>query len=448
LANSSPNLLIVDDDETIQKLLAMAARDHGWKPLGALSGAEAIRLLNPSIQAIVLDLGLPGIDGLETLHRIHEKRPGIPVIMLTGTNDAETAVKAIKAGAADYLTKPFEIQRLFDVISNCTAEGGEISATAAPRKSAQKITLDSSSPRMKQFYRQVEKAAALDSTILITGESGTGKTYIARKIHLLSQHAAGNFITVNCPALPHELLETELFGHEKGAITGTNAARIGRLEQASNGTIFLDEISDIPTELQAKLLNVLQDQEFFRVGGKKPIKTNARLISATNVNLQDRVKAGHFREDLFYRMNIIELAIPPLRERREDIPGLISYILKKIAANRGSGAWQLSEAAATALKNFDWPGNIRQLENVLERSTAFSDGNLIEAEDIVTLLESPTPAAKRQIFAEPGLTLHEIEREAFIQTYIRTGKNKAKTARELGISERSVYNLMARHGLK
>ncbi|MEP2774390.1 MAG: sigma-54 dependent transcriptional regulator [Luteolibacter sp.] len=448
MTSTSPNLLIVDDDETIQRLLAMAARDHGWKPVAALSGTEAIGLLTPSISAVVLDLGLPGIDGLETQRLIHEKRPGIPVIMLTGTNDAETAVKALKGGAADYLTKPFEIQRLFDVIRHCTESNGKTPVGIAPRKTGQKVSLESSSPRMKQLYRQVEKAASLDSTILLTGESGTGKTYIARKIHLLSQRADKDFITVSCPALPRELLETELFGHEKGAFTGASAARAGRFEQASDGTIFLDEIGDLPQELQPKLLNVLQDREFFRVGGNKLIKTNARVIAATNVDLHARVQAGQFREDLFYRLNIIELAIPPLRERREDIPGIISHILAKIAANRGTDTWQLTEAAAAALKNFDWPGNVRQLENVLERSTAFSDGNTIEAEDIVTLLESPTPATKRQIFAEPGLTLHEIEREAFIQTYIRTGKNKAKTARELGISERSVYNLMARHGLK
>jgi DNA-binding NtrC family response regulator len=302
---------------------------------------------------------------------------------------------------------------------------------------------------MKQLYRQVKKAAALDSTILLTGESGTGKTQIARSIHLLSPRSSQDFITVSCPALPRELLETELFGHEKGAFTGAPASRAARFEQASNGTIFLDEVGDLPLEFQPKLLHVLQDREFFRVGGTKLIKTNARVIAATNVDLQAKAQGGTFREDLFYRLNIIELFVPPLRERKEDIPLIVGDILSRIAANRNVKLWTLSKSAAIALQKSNWPGNIRQLENVLERATAFAESTVIDGEDIIGVLESPSPATRnRQILAEPGMTLHEIEREAFIQTYIRTGKNKAKTARELGISERSVYNLMGRHGLK
>ncbi len=427
----------------------MAAREHGWNPVSTSSGHEAITLIKPGIEAVVLDLGLPGINGIETTRLIHEKSPGLPVIMLTGTNDAETAVQALKAGASDYLTKPFEIQRLFDLLRATVKTSKNPTPPAAPSNTPQKVSLETSSARMKQLYRQVEKAAALDSTILLTGESGTGKTHIARQIHLLSSRANQDFITVSCPALPRELLETELFGHEKGAFTGATSSRAGRFEQASAGTIFLDEIGDLPPELQPKLLNVLQDREYFRVGGNKLLRTNTRVIAATNVDLHARVEAGTFREDLYYRLNIIELMIPPLRERKEDIPQITRHILSRIASNRNTETWELTKTASEALIKFNWPGNVRQLENVLERATAFSNGPVIEAEDIVTVLESPAPTARaRQILSEPGLTLHEIEREAFIQTYIRTGKNKAKTARELGISERSVYNLMGRHGLK
>lgn len=427
----------------------MAASDHGWHPVAATSGQEAIDTINPAIEAVILDIGLPGMDGIATIGRLHERFPDVPVIMLTGTNDAQTAVQALKAGASDYLTKPFELQRLFDLLRATVKSSKSKSKSSPPPLKPAKISLETSSPRMKQLYRQVERAASLDSTILLTGESGTGKTHIARQIHLLSPRAKEDFITVSCPALPRELLETELFGHEKGAFTGASSSRIGRFEQASQGTIFLDEIGDLPPELQPKLLNVLQDREFFRVGGNKLFKTNARVIAATNVDLHARVEAGTFREDLFYRLNIIELLIPPLRERKEDIPRIIKHILSRIAANRNAELWSLTESAAAALQKFNWPGNVRQLENVLERATAFSDSPVIDAEDIIGVLESPAPTARaKQIFSEPGLTLHEIEREAFIQTYIRTGKNKAKTARELGISERSVYNLMGRHGLK
>ena len=449
MSSSKPNLLIVDDDETIQRLLAIAARDHGWHPVAAGTGQEAIDLISPDIDAVIMDVGLPGVDGIETIGRLHARFPDVPVIMLTGTNDASTAVQALKAGASDYLTKPFELQHLFDLLRATVKSSASRKKSSVVPKKSPKVSLTTSSPRMKQLFRQVEKAASLDSTILLTGESGTGKTFIARQIHLLSPRSQEDFITVSCPALPRELLETELFGHEKGAFTGASSSRAGRFEQASQGTIFLDEIGDLPQELQPKLLNVLQDREFFRVGGNRLFKTNARVIAATNIDLHARVEAGTFREDLFYRLNIIELVIPPLRERKEDIPTIIGHILARIAANRNTETWSLTKSAAAALEKFNWPGNVRQLENVLERATAFSDKPVINAEDIIGVLESPAPATRaRQILSEPGLTLHEIEREAFIQTYIRTGKNKAKTARELGISERSVYNLMGRHGLK
>lgn len=447
--SSTPRVLIVDDDETIQRLLSMAAKDHGWKPLSAGSGTVAVELVDGSVDAVVLDLGMPGMNGIETIGRIHEKVPGIPVIMLTGTNDAETAVQAMKAGACDYLTKPFELERLFDLLRSAVRNGKNKAPAIPPPQNNRRPKLQSSSPLMKQLYRQVEKAAALDSTILLTGESGTGKTFIARSIHSLSPRSSEDFITVSCPALPRELLETELFGHEKGAFTGATASRAGRFEQASDGTIFLDEIGDLPPELQPKLLNHLQDREFFRVGGNKLLKSNARVIAATNVDLHARVEAGTFREDLFYRLNIIELLVPPLRDRKEDIPLITEHILSRIASYRNTETWTLTENAAAALRDCNWPGNIRQLENVLERTTAFSDGNVIGEDNIMEILESPAPNARGNgSVAKPGMTLQEIEREAFLQAYMRSGKNKAKTARELGISERSVYNLIERHGLK
>lgn len=447
---SSPNLLIVDDDETIQRLLVIAAQDLGWRPIATGSGHEALDILNPAIEAVILDHGLPGINGLQTLTRIREVDATLPVIILTGLNDAETAVQALRAGADDYLTKPFELKRLFDLLRQAKSNRKEaplVHANIGTKKSS-KGALQSDNPQLRQLLNHLAKAAKLDSTILLTGESGTGKTFFAREIHRLSTRANEEFITVSCPALPRELLESELFGHEKGSFTGATASRAGRFEQASKGTIFLDEIGDLPPELQPKLLNVLQDREFFRVGGSKMLQTNARVIAATNVNLRSRVEQGEFREDLYYRLNIIELRIPSLRERREDIAGLTRDILGQIARRRGAEGWQLAPSAIEALRNFDWPGNVRQLENVLERATAFAEKPLLHAEDFISLLEGRRDAPPGSSSLGRGLTLQEVERDAFIQTYLRTGKNKAKTARELGISERSVYNLLGRHGLK
>lgn len=448
-----PNLLIVDDDETIQRLLVIAAQDLGWRPIAATTGLQALEMLTPGIEAVVLDHGLPGMDGIQTLVRIREYSATLPVIMLTGLNHAETAVQALRAGADDYLTKPFELKRLFNILRNARLNRQQEppAAISAPGKirSVIKGTLVSKNLQLRQLLSHMAKAARLDSNILLTGESGTGKSHFAREIHRLSSRASEEFITVSCPALPRELLESELFGHERGAFTGATSSRAGRFEQASKGTLFLDEIGDLPPELQPKLLNVLQDREFFRVGGSKMLQTNARVIAATNVDLRQRVEQGMFREDLYYRLNIIELRVPSLRERREDIPALTASILDQIAKRRQCEGWNLTHDAAEALVNFDWPGNVRQLENVLERATAFAENSLLEAEDFLQLLEGRAPGtAAPSSDPSRGLTLQEVERDAFIQTYLRTGKNKAKTARELGISERSVYNLLGRHGVK
>lgn len=446
------NLLIIDDDESLRNLLMIAARSRGWHPVAAGSGTDGYLILDHAIKAVILDHGLPDGDGFRALARLREKEPDVPVIMLTGLNDAETAVKALRAGADDYLTKPFELDRLFNVIRDACRVRKQVcasaSAVAAMRtcRKAPDYGKRSRSPKMRELFRQMEKAAKLDITVLLTGESGTGKTHIAREIHRLSRRAADAFIPVNCPALPRELLESELFGHERGAFTGATASRAGRFEQASKGTIFLDEIGDLPGELQPKLLTVLQDQEFFRIGGNKMLRTEARIIAATNIDLQTRVADGRFREDLYYRLNILELRLPPLRDRVEDLPDLVTSVLDRIADKRGVAPWTLTAAAGEVLKRHSWPGNIRQLENVLERATAFSDDTRLDEGDIVPLIEEdPTPPATDRSRIR---SLHEVERQAFIDAYQRSGYNKARTARELGIAERSVYNFIARYDLK
>ncbi|WP_226894609.1 sigma-54-dependent transcriptional regulator [Luteolibacter marinus] len=441
--DAHPNLLIVDDDETIQRLLVLAAKDHGWTPAAADCGQGALEALDSRIEAVILDHGLPDIDGIRLLEQMRARHPELPVVMLTGLNDAETAVRALRAGAADYLTKPFELRRLFDLLRSTR----KIPAPAVAAAGPQSDWMKSASPAITELIRRVRIAARLDSTILLTGESGTGKTFIAREIHRLSPRAAEPFVTVSCPALPRDLLESELFGHEKGAFTGAANTRVGRFEQAAKGTLLLDEIGDLPLELQPKLLNVLQDREFFRLGGSKSLRTDARVIAATNSSLAARVESGSFREDLYYRLNIIELSIPPLRDRLVDLPALTGALLGRIAARRGVAPWTLTPGALGAFQNYDWPGNIRQLENLLERATAFAEGQAISERDVLPFLAARAERGSPGAGSRP-LTLHEVERDAFIATYRRSGGNKARTARELGISERSVYNLLARHGLK
>jgi len=450
-SSNAANLLIVDDDVTIQRLLLVAAKDLGWHPIVAGSGREALDLLSPSLKAVVLDYKLPGMDGIETLVEMRKRLPSIPVVMLTGLNEAETAVKAIRAGASDYLTKPFELKRLFNVLGQFrqAQENKAFPAIPAFANERNLPKLHSKNPKLHQLLNHLAKAAHLDSTILLTGESGTGKTHFAREIHRLSPRAAEDFITVSCPALPRDLLESELFGHERGSFTGATTSRAGRFEQATKGTLFLDEIGDLPNELQPKLLTVLQDREYFRVGGNKQLVTSARVIAASNVNLRERVEQGTFREDLYYRLNIIELHIPPLRERPEDIPDLSDGILADIAAKRNTSGWTLSIEAKDVLSKYNWPGNIRQLQNVLERATAFSEKSELHEEDVMAVIQGGNDEARHALtIGRHALTLQEVERNAFIETYLRTGKNKAKTARELGISQRTVYNHLSRYGLK
>jgi len=448
---TNANLLIIDDDETVRNFLFSAARSRGWQPVTASSGGEGCQLIGAGIKAVVLDHGLPDGDGIAVLVRLREKHPTVPVVMLTGLNDAETAVRALKAGADDYLTKPFELERLFCVLQdacrvrsqNSAAHGVDCRATADSREA---LPLTSRCPDLREFFTQLKKAARLDITLLLTGESGTGKTLIAREIHRLSARADQPFIPVSCPALPRELLESELFGHERGAFTGATACRMGRFEQATKGTIFLDEIGDLPGELQPKLLTVLQNQEFFRVGGNRILRTGARIIAATNTDLMARVAEGRFREDLYYRLNVLELRLPPLRARKEDIPDLIERILARIAGKRGNVPWRISPAAVRILGDYPWPGNVRQLENVLERATVFADGPLLDEHDFSPLAQD-LPGASPEVGEQPH-TLQETERQAFLDAYSRSGKNKARTARNLGIAERTVYNLLARHGIK
>jgi two-component system nitrogen regulation response regulator GlnG len=440
---NTSNLLLVDDDETIRQLLTRAATDYGWEPVSAASGHEALALVHDGIEAVVLDYAMPGMDGQQTLILLRERYPQLPVIMLTGLNDAETAVRMLRAGASEYMTKPFELKRLFDVLASARRMSKTPAVPQLATSSQRAVCLESKSPQMLELYRQMEKAATLNSAVLLTGESGTGKIYFAREIHRMSARRDWPFVALNCVALPRELLESELFGQQEGTFTRNPLARAGCFEQASAGTVFLDEIGGVPKEVQPKLLNVLQDGEFFRVGGSSVVTSNARVIAATHVDLSARVETGEFREDLYYQLNIVELTIPALRDRIGDLPAIASSVLSHIAEARGVEGWTLSKSALELLQAYTWPGNIRQLENILQRTTASTDSTVLQPDDLHPLLNT-----KGGMTVGKSHTLQEIERDAFINAFTRNGKKKALTARELGISERSVYNLLARYKLK
>ncbi|MFC7337426.1 sigma-54-dependent transcriptional regulator [Haloferula chungangensis] len=449
----SADLLIVEDDETTRRLLMLKAADFGFRAVAVESAEEGLPLINDEVKVVLMDLGLPGMSGFELLEKLAKDHPGLPSVVLTAANRAEEAVRAMKLGAYDYQTKPFDLEDLFRSLRRASKlrevqqENEELRASlgdAAPIKE-----MVAEAPAMLQLLKQARKVATINSTVLLTGESGVGKGALARFIHANSQSASGPFVTVSCPALPRELLESELFGHEKGAFTGAIKRRMGKIEAAKGGTLFLDEIGDMPMDLQPKLLNVLQDREFQRVGGEGFIKADFRLVAATNIDFEEKIRAGEFREDLYYRLSVIPLEIPPLRERLEDVPALVDRILGLIAMRRNCGAIRVDAAAKKRLTAYRWPGNVREVENVLERASAFCEDRTIRVSDLPPAIQGEQ--GERPAGALPadlsGLTLEQLEIEAIRQTLAACDGNKAEAARRLGIAEKSVYNKMKRHGL-
>jgi DNA-binding NtrC family response regulator len=414
------------------------------------NGQEALDLVTDDTDVILLDLNMPVLDGFGALKRISEEFPGLPAVVLTSVDEASDAVRAMKLGALDYLTKPFDPVELLAVLRNArrlrSAERENEQLKEAIGGTGPEVTIVAESEAMREVVAQATKVAPLDSTILLTGESGVGKGMLARLIHAQSARADQPFVTVSCPALPRELLESELFGHEKGAFTGAVRRRRGKIEAAKGGTLFLDEIGDLPLDLQPKLLNVLQDRQFQRLGGEETLEADVRVIAATNLELDVRMREGEFREDLYYRLSVIPIEVPPLRERLEELRGLSASMLDRIAKETGRRKTKLSKEAMAAMQAYDWPGNVRQLENVLERSSAFCEGQVIELKDLPATVRGSKPSG-RVPAGIGGIPLSDLERESLIQTLKLCNGNKAETARRLGITEKSVYNKLKRHGL-
>ncbi|MDI6743797.1 MAG: sigma-54 dependent transcriptional regulator [Thermodesulfovibrionales bacterium] len=381
---SKPVILVVDDEKGIRESLSGILEDEGYDVLTADSGEEAVKMLGETSPDLVfLDIWLTGMDGIKTLQEIKVMKPDIPVIMISGHGSIELAVKATQTGAYDFLEKPLSLERVLLVskraLEKRTLERENI---AFKENLTRKWKLVGESQKIKDLREQMEMAARSNSRVLIYGESGTGKEVVARLLHEKSSRAGRPFVEVNCAAIPQELIESELFGHEKGSFTGAFEKKNGKFELSDGGALFLDEIGDMSLQTQAKVLRVIETQEFQRVGGNKNINVDVRIIAATNKDLREEVKKGGFREDLFFRLNVIPLFIPPLRERKDDIPALVEYFLNSLAAEYGKPPRKILPDALKYLQSYDWPGNVRELKNVIERLVIMTPSNIINAKNL------------------------------------------------------------------
>jgi two-component system nitrogen regulation response regulator NtrX len=387
-------VLIIDDEEGIRDSLTGIIVDEGYRCEAVDSGEAGLAFIDNEIPDLIfLDVWLPGIDGLETLVKLRAKVPELAVIMISGHGTIETAVKATTAGAYDFIEKPLSLERIVHSAKLALEQGTLVKENRQLRDTlSQKWILIGESSPMKQIRSQIEMVARSNSRVLVTGDSGTGKEIVAHQIHELSERRNGPFVGVNCAAIPHELIESELFGHEKGSFTGAFEQKKGKFELANKGTLFLDEIGDMSYLTQAKLLRVLESQEIQRVGGSKSISVDTRVIAATNQNIQELIRDGKFREDLYFRLNVIPVFLPPLRDRKEDIPSLVKYFLEQLAVEYGQPSKQLNNKALDRLMEHSWPGNIRELKNLIERLVIMSPDNEITSASISLQGQAPCSA--------------------------------------------------------
>ena len=449
------NILVVEDGQSQREMLRDFLVREGHTVAEAENGDAGIQsVLKGHFDMILLDYKMPGMDGMQVLKEVKKINPEIDVIIITAYGTIETAVEAMKAGAIDYITKPVEFDELLIHVDRVSERRtlireNEVLRQELKEKGVTKDKIIYKSPKMNVLINMANRIAVSRATVLIKGESGTGKELLARLIHNLSPRSAKLISVVNCSALPESLLESELFGHEKGAFTGATARRIGRFEEADGGTLFLDEIGDLSAAVQVKLLRFLQEREFQRVGGNQTIHSDVRIISATNRDLDSKVKEGTFREDLFYRLNVVVMDIPPLRERKEDVPVLIDHFLKRFAAENGKNVTGITSEARDLLLKYDYPGNVRELENIIERAVVISRNSVISIDDLPFDEEriSPEDAGKRGEGLLRG-SIEEMERRLILDAMEKSGDHQTKAAEILGISERMLRYKLKKYGLK
>ncbi|MBI2903398.1 MAG: nitrogen regulation protein NR(I) [Candidatus Methylomirabilis oxyfera] len=469
-------ILVVDDEESIRWALRKGLEREGYRVVLASDGAEGLaRATESDIDLVLMDIKMPGSDGFETLTRIKESRPDLPVIIMTAFGTLQAAVQAMKRGAYDYITKPFDFDEV-SILVRRAFEVRDLTEQVARMEGGGGQAFDFEGvvglcPAMQQIFKLVGKVAASDLTVLIRGESGTGKELLARATHYNSRRLARPFVAVNCAAIPRDLLESELFGHEKGAFTGASALRRGKFELAEGGTLFLDEIGDMDLALQAKILRVLQERQFERVGSERPLSADVRVIAATNQDLETAVAQKSFREDLYYRLNVVAINLPPLRERREDIPLLVNHFLHLFAQEQGGDVKAVSPEALELMLAYDWPGNVRELENAVKRACVLAATSLILPEHLPASLAPPADAVARpgssfegMLYRGIGVELQRLKQERDGQIYPhflvalerpllqhvleRTSGNQLRAAELLGINRNTLRKKLRELGIR
>ncbi len=449
-------ILIAEDEQTQRELLAGFLQKEGFSVAAVSNGKEVLRSLEQTFfDLILLDYKMPDLDGFHTLQEIRRLYPDLPVVMMTAYGSVETAVASMKTGALDYLTKPIDLDELLLILQKALERSKLVQENRELRQQLQeRYTFDNivyGSPKMEEVMGLVSRVAPSSATVLITGESGTGKELIANAIHHASPRSRQPLVKVNCAALPEPLLESELFGHEKGAFTGALQRRIGRFEEADGGTVFLDEIGDLTPSTQVKLLRILQEREFQRLGSNVSLKTDVRVLTATHRDLEEAMRKGLIREDLYYRLNVISIHLPPLRDRREDIPLLIDHFLKKFSKKDQKTISDISKEARHVLLRYSYPGNIRELENLIERAVVLCRGEIITTQDLpFHLLEGRSEKTEGLSPKEKGLidTLEEGEKDMILKALQEHGGVQTKAAESLGISERVLRYKMKKYEIR
>jgi len=447
-----PTILIIEDEAKMRRLLELNLGEDGFGTFSAGDAEAGLKLLRENTVDLVLtDLKLPGMNGLEFLQAVKRHNAALPVVVMTAFGSVETAVEAMKAGASDYVLKPFSLSEMRMVVRkeldvrDLREENRSLREALGKRYAHPNVV--SRSAKMQEVLATVERVAPTNSTVLLGGESGVGKDLIARAIHEKSRRAAGPFVKINSSAIPENLLESELFGYEKGAFTGATTSKPGKFELADKGTLFLDEIGDVPPAIQVKLLRVLQEREFERLGGTRTVKVDVRLIAATNRDLREALEQGTFREDLYYRLNVVPIDIAPLRQRKEDIPDLVNLFISRFAGDSGKPVTSITPEAMQILVNYHWPGNVRELQNIIERACALAKGTVLEVADIHLDVRPAKNTTDASGFLPEGMTLEHWEDEMIQEALRRANGNKSQAARLLGLSRNALRYRLSKIGI-